>query len=395
MESLLVNVSKYASSHQTSPIENFITETFAWLLRHDQLVRKSVCELLQAKSVKNVCSFSLLTDSDDIETQVNFAGKYPDLLWTSPEDDFCAIFEHKVWSELHTKQLSNYKEYAHNHLKKPFVIVLVTAHTGQHRQSPDVALCWYEIAEKIESIEPELTDDKTAWLRTEFVNLLSSNGLINTTPLNPMAINYYNDVKNIDKQLFEIIRRSLDSNWPLCAQGNTPEFNKTPKHRYSRGRYDVWGRIGLEFSAINDENNEKGWVPGIFSGFVIDADDHQIPDLLEQGPIAALVMSLNKKAQSKLKRTKTYRGFVEAFNAHLPDGWLLSDRTIIGKKYNPWHPLIVYKPLSALIKNVTTIDKQTSRFVEQLSELQSLLLSTEEFKDLCQELQQLEVEHDY
>ncbi|WP_330130796.1 hypothetical protein [Shewanella xiamenensis] len=51
LDSLLVNVSKYAASHQNSPIENFITEAFAWLLKHDDAVRKAFSELLAKKAV--------------------------------------------------------------------------------------------------------------------------------------------------------------------------------------------------------------------------------------------------------------------------------------------------------------------------------------------------------
>lgn len=44
--SLLVNISKYAASHKTSPIENFVTEAFAWLLKNDESVRQAIYHLL-------------------------------------------------------------------------------------------------------------------------------------------------------------------------------------------------------------------------------------------------------------------------------------------------------------------------------------------------------------
>lgn len=218
LDSLLVNVSKYAASHQNSPIENFITEAFAWLLKHDNEVRKAFSEMLEKKSTYDAKEISSIYQSADIETQVNFGGKFPDLLWTSVDNDFCLIFEHKVWSELHHKQLDNYRTYAQEHLNKHFQIVLITAHSGQHRQSPNIALCWYEIVELIGSISD--ADEKTVWLRDEFVNLLKSNGLVNSTPLNPLAISYYNDVKNIDKQLYEIVCRCQHLAWPLCESRN-------------------------------------------------------------------------------------------------------------------------------------------------------------------------------
>lgn len=384
MDSLLVNVSRYAASHQTSPIENFITETFAWLLKHDDLFREAINDLLSNKAKEKNVEFKSLVNSDDIETQVNFGGKYPDLLWTSVSDDFCAIFEHKVWSELHTNQLSNYRQYAYTQLDKEFVVVLITAHRGQHRQSPDIALCWYDIAKTIDSLVQG--DDKTTWLRTEFVNLLKSNGLVNNTPLNPLAISYYNDVKNIDKQLYEIVLRSIDHSWPVYAPHNMVNFNRTPKHRNARGRYDSWGRIGLEFSTIDNENDESGWQPALFCGFVIDGDDHIIKDLMKNGPIAAVILSVNKKTQPKLKNNGCYERLVTALEEKLPIGWKLSDRTTRGKNYNQWHPLIIFCTLTDFIADATTLDLQTERFKQQQSKIQRLFLDLVEFTEFCREM---------
>jgi hypothetical protein len=385
MDSLLVNVSKYAASNQTSPIENFITEAFAWVLKHDDNVRKALNDLLSSKAKESNIAFQSLCDSNDVETQVNFGGKFPDLLWTDVSGDFCAIFEHKVWSELHTDQLSNYRQYAHSHLGKEFIIVLITAHTGQHRQFPDIALCWYDIVKTIENLEQD--DDKTNWLRSEFINLLESNGLVNNTPLNPLAISYYNDAKDIDKQLYEIVRRSEYYSWPVYEPSNTIKFNHPPRHRNARGRYDTWGRIGLEFSTIEASNDESGWKPALFSGFIVDGYDHSIPDLMKNGPIAAVILSVNKETQQKLNKNGCYDRLVIALNERLPTGWKLSDRTKLGKSYNHWHPLIIYCSLTDFIYDASTLDQQSERFKKQQSKLQRIFLDLKEFTEFCNEMQ--------
>ena len=52
MNSLLVNVSKNAASHQTSPIENTITEAFAWMLRNDKPIREALIGLINQKGIE-------------------------------------------------------------------------------------------------------------------------------------------------------------------------------------------------------------------------------------------------------------------------------------------------------------------------------------------------------
>ena len=385
MESLLVNVSKYAASHQTSPIENFITEAFAWLLKYDDAVRKTVNDLLILKSEQKSLVFHSLCHSDDIETQVNFSGKYPDLLWNAVDNAFCAIFEHKVWSELHINQLDNYRQYAQSHLNKPFVIVLITAHAGQHRQSPDIALCWHEIADVIGKLEP--CDDKSMWLRNEFINLLKNNGLVNSTPINPLAVAYYNDVKNIDKQLYEMVQRSVECPWPLY-HADIP-FHYPAKHRSNRNSkiYEEWGRIGLEFASTIGDNNESGWLPGVFCGFMVDSHDHITDDLLEHGPVAIFILSVDKSIQHRLKLSGCYDRLVEEISVALPEGWQLSDRTTMGHRYNAWHPVMIYRNLTNFLAGANTADQQTSVYFEQMSELQKLFLDSSAFSEFCREIQ--------
>ncbi|TVL33703.1 PD-(D/E)XK nuclease family protein [Shewanella algae] len=391
LDSLLVNVSKYAASHQNSPIENFITEAFAWLLKHDDAVRKVFSELLAKTTVNYAQEISNIFQSVDIETQVNFGSKFPDLMWTSAEDDFCLIFEHKVWSELHPNQLDNYRNYAKEHLDKPFQIVLITAHSGQHRQSPNIALCWYEIVELFGSVSD--SDEKTVWLRAEFVHLLKSNGLVNSTPLNPLAIAYYNDVKNIDKQLYEMVRRCEQSAWPLCQSTNRDvQYRHPPRNKTARGRYDAYGRIGLEFSYTDPDSEESGWTPGAFCGFVIDGNDHQVHDLLLDGPIAVCIISVNPKLQPQFKSKGCYDVLVSELKDSLPEGWILSDRTKAGKKLNPWHPLIIYRSLTSFLGGVSTLDQQTATFLAQMSVLQNILLSSKAFADFCIEMRRLSKE---
>ncbi|RKF22274.1 hypothetical protein DBZ36_01100 [Alginatibacterium sediminis] len=377
--SLLVNISKYASSHQTSPIENFITEAFAWLLRNDEQVREALCIILQSKGSDQGLSFEQLAESDSLDTQVNFNGKYPDMLWYSKDDQFCVIFEHKVWSELHHKQLHNYRAYAEEHLNKRHAIVLISAHVGQHRQNPNIALCWHEVAQEIQKIDSK--NGKLDWIRSEFVDLLKNNGLVDVSPINPLSVAYYNEVKRLDKQLTNISERSRNLSWPLLNQENATVFT-IPENR----KINQWGRVGLTFSSFV-KDNPPAWKPGLFFGFVMDGSDHLIEDLLKEGPIAAVVLSINQKHFLSLKDKGYYDRFVAHLRKQIPKGWHISDRTEKGNRINKWHPLIIYRNLSEFIGDANTLDKQQQTYFRQMSEMQELILGCDSFQSFCNELQ--------
>ncbi|MGI2227361.1 PD-(D/E)XK nuclease family protein [Shewanella sp. AC91-MNA-CIBAN-0169] len=383
--SLLVNISKYAASHKTSPIENFVTEAFAWLLKNDESVRQSINHLLQQKAVQKGLVIDSMAESEYIDTQVNFNGKFPDMLWESIDRDFCVIFEHKIWSELHHKQLSNYRDFAEKSLNKRFLIVLITAHVGQHRQQPDIALCWYDIAKQIQAIESD--NEKLNWIREEFIQLLESNGLINVSAINPLSIAYYQEAKNIDQQLYNICQHSINNQWPLLTESSSTLFSSPPKHRNARGRNDTWGRIGLEFSSLADFNDEKAWQPALFCGFIVDGADHQIHDLLNTAPIAAVVLSVNKKLQPKVKVHGYYDQLVLDISSKLPKEWRLSDRTTLGNKANKWHPLIIYRDLTEFIASASTFEQQQETFFNQMAAIQRLFIDSESFTVFCGEMQ--------
>lgn len=384
-KSLLVNISKYASSHQTSPIENFITETFAWLLREDIAIREALIVYLQQQYPDKQIAAKSMSDSASIDTQVNFNGKYPDMLWSSIDKDFCIIFEHKVWSELHENQLNNYREYATEQLNQEFLVALITAHSGQHKQDPDIALCWYQIAELIENVSSG--DLKQNWLRDEFVELLKSNGLINMSPVNPLSIRYYFDAKQVDSQLYDIAQRTINRSWPIQKLDTDISFNKIPIQQYTRGKYDSWGRIGLEFNCVTPGNDEGGWLPGFFCGFLMDGSDHCVTDIMPDEPIAALIMDIDEPLHPLLLSKGLYQKLVSEIS--IPSGWKLSDRTTLNQSINPWHPLILYKKLSDFIGGATTIDQQSETFFSQMSVLQSSILNCDSFIAFNQEMHRL------
>lgn len=141
----------------------------------------------------------------------------------------------------------------------------------------------------------------------------------------------------------------------------------------------------MEFNNVSKEYSDGGWNPGIFCGFLIDSEDHATHDLMENEPIAALIIDIDKPLHSKLAGSSLYKELVRELK--LPNGWKLSNRIVDCKNENPWHPLIIYRNLSDFIGNTTTLEQQGEVFFEQMSELQNALINSRTFFAFCEEMQ--------
>lgn len=373
-ESLLLNVSKYAASDKTSPIENFVTEAFAWLLKNDEEARNAILKLVRSKGSKQDIDRSNSSDDFDISTQMNFNGKYPDMVWQDNANAWTLIFEHKVWSELHHNQLNNYREYAETHFPR-YELVLITARSTQHRQDPDVALCWYDIAESLRQLKGE--SEKAAWLRDEFIALLEGNGLLNITPIDPLSLHYYKAAKKIDEQLLNICQEVTNDKWPL---EDSLGFKKQTSLRKKEGR------VGFYISQ-HLGNDKLAWRPGIFSGFLLEGWDLIAEDLLEKGPVACLTFSFDKALHSISKASSIYKDLVNELesNDEIAQLWTVHDRSLRAK-FNPWHPLIITANLSDLFETCNSIDQQIQRYSDEIERLQRVLISCPAFARLCESL---------
>lgn len=380
-DNLFVSLSQYAPRENTTPTENFITEAFAWLLRNDSEVFQALIKLLQSKLAEDEVLESFeLTDDMHISTQENFGGKFPDMVIQSSTASLKStlVFEHKVWSNLHHNQLHNYRHHMEQERKDTnYRLILITALTAQHAQSPDIALCWQDIAKCIQSLKSD--SEKTEWIRDEFVKLLEANNLVSITDINPLSIKYYAAAKNIDAQLTEICERSFQlAPQPLINQRH---FTKSAK---SRTR---WGRIGYEVYLATGKENQR-WVPGVFTGFVIDPWDHELENIMpDKSPIVCLMFSIERYLQP-LQQFPAYQSLVTELNKKLLDHpiWKISDRTMINK-HNPWHPLVIYCDLYDFYKNTTSFDSQLNLFQSEMEKLQNILMECPSFELLCKTLQ--------
>lgn len=371
MDSLLVNLRKYRPRENTDPLENFITEAFAWLLRSSDEVMKAVWELMNDHLTTPV---PVPLDDVSISTQENFNGKFPDMVlsWQG----WLLVFEHKTWSELHINQLSNYRSFADNNSDN-YRIVLITAKRSQHRQSPDAALCWEQVFNKLDKIKDSVSGDKITWAIQDFLKLLKSEGLGPSTPINKLALAYYKDAIALDEQLKNVCLNTKNQQWPLLTQGMQAYL---PNKR--------WGRIGIEFNRLDNHQKPK-WEPGIFCGFILDHVDHQIPDLMSSGLICSVILDLNQWAQKHYRSNNLYTNLVLELTDYIainyPD-WQVSNRHDFGRQLNGWHPLFVTKTIEDMFEHAHTNEEQEAAFFQQISAIQQALLACPAFLKLKNEL---------
>jgi hypothetical protein len=369
MESLLVSLRKYRPRDKTDPLENFITEAFAWLLRSSSEVTNALVELINENSTVDIVMSGEIT----ISTQENFAGTYPDMVFSTQE--MTIVFEHKIWSELHSNQLENYRSFISKKTDQ-HQVVLITARTYQHKQNPDVALCWYQVYKKLEIVNQSTDDSQLSWALDEFLMLLRSEGLGPASPINPFAITHYQEAAQLEEQLGNLIQQSSHLDWPLNEHFSCESL----KSRY--------GRVGLEFCKVLPSGKRK-WLPGIFCGFLLNGKDHHANDLLNDGLKVSVIMDFNEAGQKFYPDSEAYKSFVNELNnlVEKHEGWVLSDRaTQSNVNLNKWHPLILVKSMANLFQGKSKLDEQIAEFHHEICIIQNLILEAPSFQRFIEEL---------
>ena len=117
---LLTSLRKYKVTDKQDPIENFITEAFAWLLKnYDDFSFFFIKEILEKLN-----SDLVVSEKPNWSTQKNFNGFFPDMVCEFNNNSL--VFEHKAWTSLHENQLNNYKKHS-NRVYNTSYIILITA----------------------------------------------------------------------------------------------------------------------------------------------------------------------------------------------------------------------------------------------------------------------------
>jgi len=371
--SLLTALRNFRPREGLYPLENFITEAFAWLL-----INREGFGRFYLSKVRHRMELDAVAIDRPIEwtTRLNLRGVFPDLVAVVGGATYY-IFEHKVWSPLHHNQLANYRGAAESEYgPENYHLILVTGGRHQFDQEPDLALCWHEIHGWISEwlAHKECEPDP---LFEDFQALLESEGMGPPAPISHESILAYKPAMTLEPNLLSLVQRAAHHGWkerfPLLAPDP-----KLPWHRSLPGGQDPWGRIGINLAGEIDN-----WIPGCFLGFLLDPTDHCIEWLRPETPDFSIILCANPVIRPNYHESETFTDLIQALPLHLqaacPEFQFL-DHFATCDLPNRWHPIHIRMPMVELFRGTKTADEQYQRFIEYSSRVLSCIENLPEFR---------------
>ncbi|MCC5659182.1 PD-(D/E)XK nuclease family protein [Nostoc sp. XA010] len=374
-DSLFRALRKYPKSQELDPIENFITEGFAWLLRNKAGVSHNFLNYLATRLPES------LTLTHDLlpewKTQHTFPGGQIDML--ADFGQFAFIFEHKIWSSLSPGQLDKYREYASSNSKwsQGFSLVLITGLTRQHEQNPDLALTWSDIYNFLKYWLEKQSDDH---LVRDFMYMLSEENLGPAAPVSYESIVSFLPAQSLLPNLKRVTLVAAEAkNWIWVSK--RIGFNQEASIPCVPVKYQ-WGRLGIDIL--------DSWFPGIFIGTLLDGSDHRVQLLNSHlGPNFCLILSFHidmwKHFEGDFFNSIEYTELRSRLKNN-SGKWDFCDHRFEAIKANPWHHLHLRQSLTEVLRGSMTFEEQVERFILQGREVIELLLAGGELEALTQRL---------
>lgn len=377
-DSLLVSLSSYRPRPGRESIEDYITEAFAWLLSsREELAR----DFLEEKVNVQLPDENGQGDNSPVDvawsTQVSFSESRPDMI--SEIGGKTVVFEHKIHEEACEKQLERHKkglredpEYSGGPL------VLITSAKWHFQNPADVKVTWPEIYEWLGARSPG--EDR---MIQEFRALLESRGLSPRPELQETSLRAYLHVQKVEQQVKELLQAvwSRTEKWEFMFA----ELSHLDKENTElKPSVTSEGRLGIQFNA----DSPNAWTPGIFAGVHLDGDDHKVemsdPEL---GPDLAVVLDVGQQiagmARQRFLSGPLYRGLSSRLQeeARTRD-WDVVDTYGRSGRENPWHPLIIRRPLAEVLRGKPSFEEQASAILEALEDGLCFLLKDGQVREI-------------
>ena len=369
---------------KASGAENFITEVFCWLLNNtdfgntfrDKLMETCKTSDATVPDVGAGCTW--ITQKS---YRLDGTPKRPDMVCESADGKTALIFEHKVDANLHYDQLKNYRRIGEDNFEK-FRLILITKNKSQGNQEPDYChLLWRQVHGWLETAIDD-TEDADALIARNFLALLEKRGLgpmekITNEQLQafPLACEYERVARVGEQRIRQLVERIawedpiLDLVIDIQEKTAKTDLDKLDPHFR-------WGRSGVYiFSGEYPDN----WSPGVFVGVMLHSRDHG-PLSDNDQPVACLIVDVAEKWHGQYETSDQYSKLVGALESVVTNGWELHKPEPNSKRWNPWHPLTIYKPLEAVFENTQTGDEQVDRFVKEVHRVTKSVLELEEFR---------------
>lgn len=377
--SLFAALRSYRPRENHDPLENFITEAFAWLLiNHPEFGGFYLDKVLHRLGSNELPAGVPIQWT----TQVNLGGVYPDLVGIIGDQAY--LFEHKAWSHLHSNQLATYRREATETFgTKNYRLILITGGRHQIDQDPDLGLCWHEVHAWISEWERH-QDYQEDYLFSDFQRLLETEGMGPPAPISQEAILSYKPAQSFEPALHNLVQRVFPHKWSELFHPHkiTPHL---PWHRSLPGGKDPWGRFG-----INLLGDVKDWSPGLFLGFHIDPEDHGMEWLNPLCPDFGVIIDINLDAYPNYDLLDSYLILCSALKGTVmrlcPD-YQFFNHLAHSTDPNKWHPLYIRKPMLEVLRGTIDSDEQQIRFIREASRIIACITATPEFWAFREDLQ--------
>lgn len=328
-----------------SPEENFLTESFSYVLNQNELLLRKMINLIYGENIE--------IENPTIETRKAYVLEnttlFPDMTITFTVDgeQKTILCENKWNSPVNIKQLENYTRLM---LNCDFVnLVFICSENEQKFEAMeycDKALLWEEIYTLIQELHSELPQIR------EFLEFMKNHDLAPAEPLSPSMIHSYMFSSALPERCMVLTN--------LLSQKLMP-FLPERLRAYPNVSNLRWGRIGIDWG--EGHKDYKCWNPyNLFTGFLLDGSDHRISTLKEDSIDLMIAIDLSKKDEIKYNENKllelktsvllklNYRDFNSVLS--------------INQLKNKSRLLIVRMALTDVIKGYLTIEDQLSKICE-------------------------------
>ncbi len=357
--SLLKSLRKYTPGDGNDPLENFITEAFAWQLNsHPTLADYFLTKVMEHLGGTTPVSVS----GRAWNTQINLAGKRPDMVLETSSMAF--IFEHKAWVHLHENQLSNYRQRAaQRYGENRFRIILITAHQGQHQQQPDVAFCWRHVHAWIHEWAAVTTED--AFHPIDFCEMLEDVGLGPPAPISHEAIlGFYPSLGLVDR-----LQSAANKFMPWMKSLDFPGVNPQGSTN--------WGRVGLGLFPEGD------WLPSLFVGFLVHPKAHNVSLANPCSPDFSIIADFSQHLKEKIEDHPLYEELVHELSEQIPaTGFDFHHHLRVDPKPNRWHPFHIRRPLLDVLRGTKTSEEQDKQLRQEACKVLNIVLGCTAFRSL-------------
>lgn len=383
---LLTSLRKYRPRENTDPLENFITESFAWILNNYPdfgcfFLKKIADRLPRAEEVL------FGAQNPKWETQKNFDGKYPDMFCAYDGHNY--IFEHKAWSRLHGNQLNNYRKYAEDNFAERYSLILITGAAYLHDQNPDLALCWYDIYNWIDTWVKDAQKPvgiEFLFMLESFNHLLKKEGMGPPATISHEAIVSYFPARGFKNKIKDLLGRADKM---IAWENLIPEEHYQLKIPGKKGKNgEEWGRIGRQLL-------KGGWDPGIFVGFMLNGSDHKVKPLVSNSPDCSIIIDIDYKRSYDKSYVdyESYQKMVKDLEEAFRDSmWDFHNHQEEHENPNLWHPIHIRIPMVELFRGTRSSAEQDECYRKAVSEALILIKGCESFWNLRSDLLEIKKE---